>query len=300
MDGWEHLLSRWNKTMGEEKKEPGPIMQFIQDYRFKMLIPELLVVFGVWYILEESLTSNVYTGFGPLMYIFQPIEILAPGVLSGLLCLITAFTLHGIYPLDNYHEGKIPELPRAAVVMIAVSFILLPVLVFFQMLGYYMTEATEFFSRNPLWERFESFGDLFFYAGAMFFVGLAWWMFVPVFMLAQGIDGIHKIAHHETSSEKITWVFYFLFPITLPFFFNPIEIFAIAALSIPAFAFYSYIRPYYTYVTAVHTFTFALLVVAVVLISPLFNGLPFLEFWFPGFIPEHIPARVFPPLITWP
>ena len=127
-----------------ESKEPGAFMKFIQDYRFKMLIPELLVVFGVWYLLPESLTSNVYTFLGPWMYLFQPLELALPNFPSGILCLLTAFTLHGIYPLDNYHEGKIPDLPRAAVIMIALSFALLPVLVLFQMIGYYMTEATEF------------------------------------------------------------------------------------------------------------------------------------------------------------
>ncbi|MFQ5833629.1 MAG: hypothetical protein ACE5H4_13055 [Candidatus Thorarchaeota archaeon] len=279
-----------------DTKEPGAIMRFIQDYRFKMLIPELLVVFGVWYLLPESLTSNVYTFLGPWMYIFQPLEILVSNFPSGILCLLTAFTLHGIYPLDNYHEGKIPQLPKVATLMIIISFVLLPVLVSFQMIGYYMTEATEFFSRNPLWERFESFGDLFFYAGAMFFVGLQWWMFIPVFFLSQGIDGIHKIAHHETSSEKITWVFYFIFPACLPFFFSPVEILAMAALSIPAFAFYSYIRPYYTYVTAVHTFTFALLVAVTIIIAPY---LPLMNVWFPGFIPPHDPTRLFPPILEW-
>lgn len=279
-----------------ESKEPGAFMKLIQDYRFKMLIPELLVVFGVWYLLPESLTSNVYTFLGPWMYLLQPLELVLPNFPSGILCFFTAFTLHGIYPLDNYHEGKIPDLPRAAVIMIALSFALLPVLVLFQMIGYYMTEATEFFSRNPLWERFESFGDLFFYAGAMFFVGLQWWMFIPVFFLSQGIDGIHKIAHHETSSEKITWIFYFIFPACLPFFFSPVEIMAIAALSIPAFAFYSYIRPYYTYVTAVHTFTFAALVLLTIIIAPY---LPLMNTWIPGFIPPHDPTRFFPPIFEW-
>ena len=279
-----------------ESREPGAFMKFIQDYRFKMLIPELLVVFGVWYLLPESLSSNVYTFLGPWMYLFQPLELALPNFPSGILCLFTAFTLHGIYPLDNYHEGKIPNLPRAAVVMIALSFVLLPVLVLFQMIGYYMTEATEFFSRNPLWERFESFGDLFFYAGAMFFVGLQWWMFIPVFFLSQGIDGIHKIAHHETSSEKITWAFYFIFPACLPFFFSPVEIMAMAALSIPAFAFYSYVRPYYTYVTAVHTFTFAVLVAVTIIIAPY---LPLMNTWIPGFIPPHDPTRIFPPIFEW-
>ncbi|MHA2432505.1 MAG: hypothetical protein ACXADO_04665 [Candidatus Thorarchaeota archaeon] len=279
-----------------ESKEPGTFMKFIQDYRFKMLIPELLVVFGVWYLLPESLTSNVYTFLGPWMYLFQPLAFVLPNFPSGILWLLTAFTLHGIYPLDNYHEGKIPDLPRVAVLLITVSFALLPVLVLFQMIGYYMTEATEFFSRNPLWERFESFGDLFFYAGAMFFVGLQWWMFIPVFFLSQGIDGIHKIAHHETSSEKITWIFYFIFPACLPFFFSPVEIVAMASLSIPAFAFYSYIRPYYTYVTAVHTLTFAVLVAVTILIAPY---LPLMNTWFPGFIPPHDPTRIFPPLFEW-
>lgn len=256
-----------------------------------MLIPELLVVFGVWYLNPSSLTTNVYSFLGPLSLLAQPLYFLP----SGILALVTAFTLHGIYPLDNYHEGKIPDLPRAAVVMIAVSFFFLPILVLMQMIGYFMTEATEFFSRNPLWERFESFGDLLFYAGAMFFVGLQWWLLVPVFFLSQGVDGIHKIAHHETSSEAITWIFYFLWPISMPFFFSPVEIMAMAALSIPAFAFYSYIRPYYTYVTAVHTLTFAILVAATLLLAPY---LPLVEMWFPGFIPDHIPPRMYPG-ISW-
>ncbi|TFG11835.1 hypothetical protein EU537_11290 [Candidatus Thorarchaeota archaeon] len=277
--------------MVEENAEPGPIMKFIQDYRLKMLIPELLVVFGVWYLKPSSLTSNVYSFLGPLSLLAQPLYFLP----SGILVLVTAFTLHGIYPLDNYHEGKIPELPRAAVIMIAISFFFLPLLVLMQMIGYFMTEATEFFSRNPLWERFESFGDLLFYAGAMFFVGLQWWLLIPVFFLSQGVDGIHKIAHHETSSETITWIFYLLWPISMPFFFSPVEILAMAALSIPAFAFYSYIRPYYTYVTAVHTLTFAILIVTTLVMAPY---LPIAEMWFPGFIPDHIPPRAFPG-ITW-
>ncbi|MFO7835338.1 MAG: hypothetical protein R6V83_01695 [Candidatus Thorarchaeota archaeon] len=274
--------------MGDSDSEPGPIMRFIQDYRMKMLIPELLVVFGVWYLNPSSLQlgpeGNVYSFLGPLKYLCQPLYFIPTGVLI----LFTAFTLHGIYPLDNYHEGKILKLPKGAVLMILVSFFFLPILVAMQMLGYFMTEATEYFSRNPLWERFESFGDLFFYAGPMFFAGLQWWLFIPVFFLSQGIDGIHKIAHHETSSDRITWVFYFLFPITMPFFFSPVEIMAMAALSIPAFAFYSYIRPYYTYVTAVHTFTFAVLVIVATLIAPY---LPLIEIWLPGFVPPHIPPK---------
>ncbi|MGD2072840.1 MAG: hypothetical protein PVG65_05065 [Candidatus Thorarchaeota archaeon] len=273
--------------MGDDSKKPGPVMKFIQDYRMKMLIPELLVVFGVWYLNPDSLSSNVYEFLGLLMYICQPIFFLP----SGILAFVTAFTLHGIYPLDNYHEGKIAVLPKAAVIMIIVSLVFLPVLVLMQMIGYYMTEATEYFSRNPLWERFESFGDLFFYAGAMFFVGLQWWLFIPTFFLSQGIDGIHKIAHHETSSEPITAFFYFLFPISMPFFFNPVEIMAMAALSIPAFAFYSYIRPYYTYVTSVHTITFAILVILTTILS-FFVTLPLINIWFPGFVPEHVPPRL--------
>ncbi len=281
--------------MGEQATEPSALMKFIQDYRLKMLIPELLVVFGVWYflpILDSSfspLVGNVYQGFGIFQYIFQPLYFLP----SGLLVFIAAFTLHGIYPLDNYHEGKINELPKAAVIMIIFSFVLLPILVAFQMLGYYMTEMTEFISRNPFWERIESAGDLLFYAGPMFFVGLQWWLLIPVFFLAQGVDGIHKIAHHETSSEKITWIFYFLWPMSMPFFFDSVEIMAMVALSIPAFAFYSYIRPYYTYVTSVHTLTFALLFTAAVLLTPL---LPMMNIWFPGFIQPHIPPRITP----WP
>ncbi len=281
--------------MGEQSKELGAVMKFVQDYRLKMLIPELLVVFGVWYflpVLDSSfspLVGNVYQGFGVFQYIFQPLYFLP----SGLLVFIAAFTLHGIYPLDNYHEGKIHELPKAAVIMIIFSFILLPVLVAFQMFGYYMTEMTEFISRNPFWERVESAGDLLFYAGPMFFVGLQWWLLIPVFFLAQGVDGIHKIAHHETSSEKITWIFYFLWPISMPFFFDSVEIMAMVALSIPAFAFYSYIRPYYTYVTSVHTLTFALLLTAAVLLTPL---LPMMNIWFPGFIQPHIPPRI----TSWP
>ncbi|MHA1960242.1 MAG: hypothetical protein ACW99U_08430 [Candidatus Thorarchaeota archaeon] len=272
--------------MLETQNEPGAIMRFIQDYRMKMLIPELLVVFGVWYLLPDSLTGNVYSFLGwPLMFILQPLYM----VPSGLLALVTAFTLHGIYPLDNYHEGKIPELSKVAVAMIVVSFALLPLLVLFQMIGYYMTEATEYFSRNPLWERFESLGDLFFYAGAMFFVGLQWWLFIPVFLLSQGIDGIHKVAHHETSSEKITMLFYFLWVVSMPFFFEPVEIIAMAALSIPAFAFYSYVRPYYTYVTAIHTVSFALLVVVTFFIAPY---LPLISQWWPNFIPPHEPPRI--------
>ena len=282
--------------MEEQTNEPGLVMKFIQDYRMKMLIPELLVVFGVWYFLPilnpsySMISGNVYEGFGVWMYVFQPLSFLP----SGILVFLTALTLHGIYPLDNYHEGKITDMPKAAVIMIAISFVLLPVLVAFQMLGYYMTEMTEFIDRNPLWERVESVGDLLFYAGPMFFVGLQWWLLIPVFFLSQGVDGIHKIAHHETSSEKITGLFYALWPLSMPFFFDPVEIMAMVALSIPAFAFYSYVRPYYTYVTAVHTLTFSLLLVFTVVFAPM---LPLMNIISPGFIPwPHIPPRLFP----WP
>jgi hypothetical protein len=285
--------------MGESENEPGAIMKFVQDYRLKMLIPEMLVVFGVWYFIPNlgaSLTfysGNVYEVFGIWMFLFQPLYFLP----SGLLLVLTVFTLHGIYPLDNYHEGKIPEQPKLATVMIIVSFFLMPILVVMQMLGYYMTEATEFFSRNPFWERVESVGDLLFYAGPMFFVGLQWWLILPVFFLSQGVDGIHKVAHHETSSEKITTLFYFLWAISMPFFFEPVEIIAMAALSIPAFAFYSYIRPYYTYVTAVHTFTFAALVLVTVFLAPM---LPLLNLWIPGVIPAHTPAPLWAALTLTP
>ena len=286
-----------SESMEEETNEPGLVMKFVQDYRLKMLIPELLVVFGVWYFLPNLgvtfYEGNVYELFGFLMYLFQPLYFLP----SGLLLLATVFTLHGIYPLDNYHEGKIAKLPKAATIMIIISFFFLPVLVAMQMLGYYMTEATEFFSRNPFWERIESFGDLLFYAGPMFFVGLQWWLFIPVFFLSQGVDGIHKIAHHETSSEKVTAIFYFLWPISMPFFFDPIEIIAMVALAIPAFAFYSYIRPYYTYVTAIHTLTFALLTVVTVFLGPL---LPLMNYWIPGFIPNHTPAKLWPNFVLTP
>ncbi len=282
--------------MAEQTNEPGPITRFIQDYRMKMLIPELLVVFAVWYFLPllnpsfSLISGNVYENFGVWMYVFQPLYFLP----SGILVFVTALTLHGIYPLDNYHEGKIPDLPKAAIVMIVISFFLMPVLVAFQMLGYYLTEMTEFIDRNPLWERVESVGDLLFYAGPMFFVGLQWWLILPVFFLSQGIDGIHKIAHGETSSEKITWIFYFLWPISMPFFFDPVEIMAMVALSIPAFAFYSYIRPYYTYVTSIHTMAFALLLAVTVVLAPM---LPLMNIISPGFIPwPHIPPRLFP----WP
>ncbi|TFG98462.1 hypothetical protein E4H12_06005 [Candidatus Thorarchaeota archaeon] len=273
--------------MEESQNEPGAFMKFVQDYRLKMLIPELLVVFGVWYFMPNLgvtfYEGNVYESFGVWMYLFQPLTFLP----SGLLLVLTVFTLHGIYPLDNYHEGKISVLPKLATLMIIVSFFLMPVLVVMQMLGYYMTEATEFFSRNPFWERVESVGDLLFYAGPMFFVGLQWWLILPVFFLSQGVDGIHKVAHHETSSEKITTIFYFLWAITMPIFFEPVEIIAMAALSIPAFAFYSYIRPYYTYVTAVHTLTFSLLVLSTVFLAP---WLPLMNLWVPGSIPAHTPA----------
>lgn len=279
--------------MTEAINEPGLVMKFIQDYRLKMLIPELLVVFGVWYFMPNLgvtfYSGNVYEIFGIWMFLFQPLYFIP----SGLILVLTVFTLHGIYPLDNYHEGKIPELPKAATLMIIISFFLLPVLVAMQMLGYFMTEATEFFSRNPFWERVESVGDLLFYAGPMFFVGLQWWLLLPVFFLSQGVDGIHKVAHHETSSDKITTFFYFLWPISMPFFFDPVEIMAMAALSIPAFAFYSYIRPYYTYVTAVHTLTFAILVLTTIFLAPV---LPLMNLWIPGFIPDHTPAALWPSL----
>ncbi|MGQ4910682.1 MAG: hypothetical protein ACP6KW_00800 [Candidatus Thorarchaeota archaeon] len=279
--------------MEEQPKEPGKFMQFIQDYRMKMLIPELLVVFGVWYLNQGSLSGNVYEPFGILMYVFQPLYFIP----SGWLILVTAITLHGIYPLDNYHEGKIPELPRGAVILIIISFVLLPMLVLMQMIGYFMTEMTEFISRNPLWERVESLGDLLFYAGPMFFVGLQWWLLIPVFFLAQGVDGIHKIAHHETSSDKITAVFYLLWPVSMPFFFDPVEIMAMVAISIPAFAFYSYIRPYYTYVTAVHTLTFSVLLLVTVLMAP---WLPLMNTIVPGFIPPHVPERIpFNDILGW-
>ncbi len=264
-------------------------MKFVQDYRMKMLIPEILVVFGVWYFAPNSIQlgpeGNVYGFLGPFSLLLQPLYF----VPSGFLVLATAITLHGIYPLDNYNEGKIPNLPRAALVMIFLSFVFLPGLVIMQMLGYFMTEATEYLSRSPLWERVESVGDLLFYAGPVFFVGLQWWLVIPVFFLSQAVDGIHKIAHHETSSNRITALFYFLWPVSIPFFFSPVEIMAMAALSIPAFAFYSYIRPYYTYVTAVHTLTFALLVVVTVFIA---SYLPLMDQILPGFIPEHTPPKI--------
>jgi hypothetical protein len=258
----------------------------------------MLVVFGVWYFIPNLgdytfYSGNVYEGFGIFMYFFQPLTFLP----SGLLLVVTIFTLHGIYPLDNYHEGKIPVLPKMATLMIIVSFFLMPVLVAMQMLGYYMTEATEFFSRNAFWERVESTGDLLFYAGPMFFVGLQLWLLLPVWFLSQGVDGIHKIAHHETANEKVTAIFYFLWAITMPIFFEPVEIIAMVALSIPAFAFYSYIRPYYTYVTAVHTFTFAMLGVVAILLGP---WLPLLNQWIPGAIPAHTPAPLWAPLVLTP
>ena len=65
-------------------------------------------------MLPTSLTENVYLFLGPLSIVCQPLFFLP----SGILAFITAITLHGIYPLDNYHEGKIPVLPKVAVVMI--------------------------------------------------------------------------------------------------------------------------------------------------------------------------------------
>jgi len=271
--------------MQAPSKQPGRVMKFIQDYRMKMLIPELLVVFGVWYMKPDSLQGNVYAFLGPLGVLLQPLFTIP----SGLLALVTAFMLHGIYPLDNFNEGKIPLLPKGALLMIVISFVLLPLLVLMQMIGYFMTEATEYLSRNPLWERVESVGDLLFYAGAMFFVAFQWWLVIPVFFLSQAVDGIHKIAHHETTNAKITALFYFLWPVTMPFFFDPVEVMAMAAVSIPAFAFYSYIRPYYTYVTSVHTLTFAILVVVTMVIYPY---MPLLNIWFPGFIPPHVPPKI--------
>lgn len=276
--------------MAESVKKPGRVMSFVQQYRLKMLIPELLVVFAVWYMSPSSPTTNVYLLLGQFSIIAQPLY----SIPSGLLLLMTAFMLHGIYPLDNYHEGKIPSLPKAAVPMILLAFLFLPLLVTLQMMGYFMTEATEYLGRNPLWERVESVGDLFFYAGPMFFVAFQWWLFIPVLFLSEAVDGIHKIAHHETSSVKVAVVFYFLWPVSMPFFFDPVEIMAMAALSIPAFAFYSYIRPYYAYVTAVHTLTFALLVVVTIVLG---QWMPFVNMWFPGFIPPHVPPRIWPPIL---
>lgn len=275
--------------MAESGKKPGRVMSFVQGYRLKMLIPELLVVFGVWYMSPNS-PINVYLFLGLFSFIAQPVYFIP----SGLLLLVTAFMLHGIYPLDNYHEGKIPTLPKAAVLMILLAFLFLPLLVAFQMMGYFMTEATEYIGRNALWERMESIGDLFFYAGPMFFLAFQWWLFIPVLFLSEAVDGIHKIAHHETSSVKVAVLFYFLWPVSMPFFFNPVEIMAMAALSIPAFAFYSYIRPYYAYVTAVHTLTFALLVVVTMVLG---QWMPFVSMWSPGFIPPHVPPRLWPPIL---
>ncbi len=186
--------------MAEESKEPGKVMKFIQDYRMKMLIPELIVVFVVFYLAEESLYTNMYASLGIWSLILQPLYM----VPSGILVLVTAFTLHGIYPLDNYHEGKISDLPKAAVVMIIVSFILLPGLVLMQMIGYYLTEATEFVSRNPFWERVESLGDLLFYAGPVFFVGLQWWL--P--WKADGSVGLQVIKEFAGSEHRpASWYF---------------------------------------------------------------------------------------------
>jgi hypothetical protein len=276
--------------MAESVKKPGSVMSFVQQYRLKMLIPELLVVFGVYYMSPDSPKINVYLFLGQLSIFAQPVYFIP----SGLLLLLTAFMLHGIYPLDNYHEGKIPTLPKAAVLMILLAFAFLPLLVAFQMAGYFITEATEYLGRNPLWERMESVGDLLFYAGPMFFLAFQWWLFIPVLFLSEAVDGIHKIAHHETSSVKVAVVFYFLWPVSMPFFFDPVEIMAMAALSIPAFAFYSYVRPYYAYVTAVHTLTFALLVVVTMVLG---QWMPFVNMWFPGFIPPHIPPRIWPPIL---
>lgn len=285
-DSWQVLVP----PMADSAKKPGRVMSFVQQYRLKMLIPELLVVFGVWYMSPNSPKENVYSFLGQFSIIAQPFYL----VPSGLLLLVTALMLHGIYPLDNYHEGKIPALPKAATLMILLAFLFLPLLVSMQMMGYFMTEATEYLGRNPLWERVESLGDLFFYAGPMFFVAFQWWLFIPVLFLSQAVDGIHKIAHHETSHVKIAAVVYFLWPVSMPFFFEPVEIMAMAAVSIPAFAFYSYIRPYYAYVTAAHTLTFAVLLVATMVLS---QWIPFANIWFPGFIPDHIPARIWPPIL---
>jgi len=277
-------------SMADSAKKPGRVMGFVQQYRLKMLIPELLVVFGVWYMSPDSPKINVYLSLGQFSIFAQPLYF----VPSGVLLLVTAFMLHGIYPLDNYHEGKIPVLPKAATLMILLAFVFLPLLVLMQMMGYFLTETTEYVGRNPAWERAESVGDLFFYAGPMFFVAFQWWLFIPVFFLSEAVDGIHKIAHHETSHAKITVLFYFLWPVSMPFFFDPVEIMAMAALSIPAFAFYSYIRPYYTYVTAVHTLTFSILVLLTIVFR---QWMPFVNMWFPGFIPPHIPPRIWPPIL---
>ena len=85
--------------------------------------------------------------------------------------------------------------------------------------------------------------------------------------------------------EKITAIMYFVWIISIPFFFYPVEIIALAALSIPAFAFYSYVRPYYTYVTAVHTISFALLVVVALILGPF---LPLI----PGINPQIMPPKL--------
>ena len=61
------------EIMEKSKNEPGVIMKFIQDYRMKMLIPELIVVLAVWYFLPNLgvtfYEGNVYESFGVWMYL---------------------------------------------------------------------------------------------------------------------------------------------------------------------------------------------------------------------------------------
>ena len=207
----------------------------------------------------------------------------------GLGLFMASITLHGIYPLDNYLEGKTKNLPKTAIIMIFSSLFIIPLLialiqifwltpnatfyeivfsageisfcVFIMLIGYLLTEVTEYIGRNPITERIENFGDLFFFGGPIFIIGHVWSLFFPSLILCIGIDSIHKIAHFETSSENISWICYFLFPITVTLFYNLEELIVLTLLAIPTFGYYAYLRPYYTKWLAVHSFSFAIVIV---------------------------------------
>ncbi len=271
-------------------------IKFIQEYRYKMAPLPMLVAIGTIFFRQEIWFNGV-----------------------GLGLIIASLTLHGIYPLDDYMEGKRTDLPKTAIWMIIASFVVVPIIVAiaqvlwltpsatlldvlfsvgelplclaFMMLGFYMTETTEYLGRNPLTERIENVGDLLFYGGPVFFIGHTWSLLIPALLLCIGIDSIHKIAHNETSNETISWICYFLFPLTAPLFYNMTEIMAIALLSIPVFGLYAYIRPQYTKWLAVHSISFALILLFVVILSVLGIQTPL---WFEAVPDVPIPDKLLP------
>ncbi|MHA1301830.1 MAG: hypothetical protein ACTSO9_20620 [Candidatus Helarchaeota archaeon] len=255
---------------------------FIQDYRFKM-VPLPIPVAIATILLRQEIWFN--------------------GIGIGL--IIASITLHGICPLDNYMEGKLDNLPKFAVVMLLASLFIIPIsigitqwlwltpqanlteilfsvgelslCICLMLVGFFLTEITEYFGRNTATERIENFGDLLYYGGPIFFIAHVWSIFLPGLFLCIGIDSIHKIAHYETVNETISWICYFLFPVTVPLFFNLMEIFILTILAIPIFGFYSYLKPVYTKWLAIHSISFSF-VITIALVLQLI-GIP-CPLWF--------------------